>query len=212
VRSRFQGRGTPRFSTQLAIQLLTVCLVLFAARGVFGQANAGITGTVTDASGAVVPGANVTITNEGTSVSNKAVTSSAGTYTATGLIPGAYSISVEKTGFKKATQNHVNVEVSTTSTINFSMTTGAATETVEVEASSIALNTTAPQLGSTIEPVVVKALPAEVSGRGRQIDSLQFLAPGITGSTFSHRIGGGVDFEQEIVYNGIPADRQENEG
>src|SRR6185437_6798821 len=125
---------------------------------------------------------------------------------------GAYSISVEKTGFKKATQNHVNVEVSTTSTINFSMTTGAATETVEVEASSIALNTTSPQLGSTIEPVVVKALPAEVSGRGRQIDSLQFLAPGTTGSTFSHRIGGGVDFEQEIVYNGIPVVQPETEG
>ena len=67
-------------------------------------------------------------------------------------------------------------------------------------------------MGSTIEPVVVKALPVEVSGRGRQVDRLQFLAPGTTGSTFSHRISGGVDFEQEILYNGIPAPQPETEG
>jgi hypothetical protein len=59
---------------------------------------------------------------------------------------------------------------------------------------------------------VVQALPNEVSGRGRQIDQLQFLAPGTTGSTFSHRVSGGVDFEQEIVYNGIPAPQPETEG
>src|SRR5882757_2845469 len=63
--------GRPRLSTQLAIQFLTLCLVLFAARGVWGQANAGVTGTVTDASGAVIPEADVTVTNEGTSVTNK---------------------------------------------------------------------------------------------------------------------------------------------
>ena len=134
--------------------------MLFAARGALAQANAGITGTVTDQSGAVIPDANVTVTNEGTSVSSKTATSSAGTYSVTGLIPGAYSVTIEKTGFKKSVQNHVNIEVSTTSTINFSITNGAVNETVEVEASSIALNTTAPQLGSTIEPVVVKALPS----------------------------------------------------
>lgn len=202
----------PRLSTQFIIQFLTLCLFLFLARGAWGQANAGITGTVTDTSGAVIPDANVTITNEGTSVSSKTTTSSVGTYSATGLIPGAYTLTIEKSGFKKAVQNHIHVEVSTTSTINITMSSGAATETVQVEASSIALNTTAPQLGSTIEPAVVKALPSLVSGRGRQIDQLQFLAPGTTGSTFSHRIGGGVDFEQEIVYNGIPAPQPETEG
>ncbi len=124
-----------------------------------GPSERRITGTVTDPSGAVIPDANVTITNEGTSVANKTTTSSVGTYSVTGLTPGTYTITVDKGGFKKAVQNHVNVEVSLTSTINVTMTSGAATETVEVEASSIALNTTAPQLGSTIEPAVVAALP-----------------------------------------------------
>jgi hypothetical protein len=140
------------------------------------------------------------------------VTTGSGTYAFTGLTPGAYSVTVEKSGFKKAVQTHVNIEVTVTSTINFSLSNGATTETVQVEAESIALNTTSPQLGSTIEPAVVKALPVEVTGRGRQVDSLQFLAPGVNGSTFSHRISGGVDFEQEILYNGVPAPQPETEG
>src|SRR6185437_7199596 len=52
----------------------------------------------------------------------------------------------------------------------------------------------------------------EVAGRGRPIDQVQFLAPGVTGDTFSHRVDGGVDFEQEILYNGIPAPQPETEG
>ena len=207
-----EHRGRPRLSIRFAIQLLTLCFVLVAARGAWAQANAGVTGTVTDAAGAIIPDANVTIVNEGTSVSGKTVTSGSGTYSFTGLTPGVYTVTVEKAGFKKSVQNHVNVEVTVNSTINFSLPSGAVTETVEVEAQQITLNTTQPQIGSTVEPVVVKALPAQVSGRGRQIDTLQFLAPGTTGSTFSHRISGGVDFEQEILYNGIPAPQPETEG
>jgi hypothetical protein len=187
-------------------------VLLLSGRAAFAQANAGITGTVTDASGAVVPDANVTITNEGTSVSNKVTTTGSGTYSVTGLTPGVYDVAVEKSGFKKSVQTHVNVEVTVTSTINFTLANGAASETVEITANPISLNTTSPQIGSTVEPVVVKALPVQVSGRGRQIDSLQFLAPGTTGDTFSHRVSGGVDFEQEILYNGIPAPQPETEG
>jgi hypothetical protein len=176
------------------------------------QANAGLLGTVTDSSGAVIPGASVTITSQDTGTVNKLVTSSAGTYAINGLNPGKYTIVVEAHGFKKYQQKDVNVEVSVKATIDIPLATGAANETVEVTSTQIALNTTQPQLGSTIEPEVVAALPNEVSGRGRQIDALQFLAPGTTGSTFSHRIGGGVDFEQEIVYNGIPAPQPETEG
>ncbi len=207
-----QDRGRPRLSIRFAIQLLTLCFVLFAARGAWAQANAGIGGTVTDASGAVIPDASVTITNEGTSVTSKTATSGAGTYAVTGLTPGQYTITVEKTGFKKSVQNHVNVEVTVTSTRDFSLASGAATETVQVTAQAISLNTTQPQMGTTIEPTVVKSLPTAVGGRGRQVDQLQLLAPGTTGSTFSHRISGGVDFEQEILYNGVPAPQPETEG
>ena len=194
------------------ITFATICLVLLSPHVALAQANAGITGTVSDSSGAVVAGATVTITNESTAAVDHAVTSSAGTYAVKGLNPGQYRIEVEAKGFKKAVQKDVNVEVSTTGTIDITVTAGSTEETVEVTADQIALNTTQPQIGSTIEPEVVAALPNEVSGRGRQVDALQFLAPGTTGSTFSHRVSGGVDFEQEIVYNGIPAPQPETEG
>ena len=192
--------------------VVIAALALFVPPTVLGQASAGITGTVTDPSGAVVANANVTVTNEGTNVSDKTTTSSAGTYAFRGLNPGKYTVTVEAQGFKKNVQSGVIVEVSKTDTIDLALATGAAAETVQVTASEIALNTTQPELGSTIEPVVVQALPEEVSGRGRQVDQLQFLAPGTTGSTFSHRDSGGVDFEQEIVYNGIPVPQPETEG
>jgi Carboxypeptidase regulatory-like domain len=192
--------------------LLTVCLALSSANLLYAQANAGLTGTVTDPTGAIVSGASVTVTDQGTGIENHAVSSSAGTYAVTGLKPGVYSLTVESTGFKKSVQTGVNVEVSTTATVNVTLATGSATETVQVTADPIALNTTQPQLGSTVEAAVVAALPNEVSGRGRQIDALQFLAPGTTGNAFSHRISGGVDFEEEIVYNGIPAPQPETEG
>ncbi len=198
--------------THAAIALFVLLFQLFSAQDLHAQANAGITGTVTDSTGAVVAGAQVTITNQATGVQNHAVTSSSGTYTVTGLIPGAYSVEVNAGGFKNFRVNNINVEVSTTATINATLATGETSETVEVTANPIALNTTSPQLGSTIEPTVVKALPVEVAGRGRQVDQLQFLAPGVTGDTFSHRVNGGVDFEQEIVYNGIPAPQPETEG
>lgn len=72
--------------------VLITALALLAPRPVFSQASAGITGTVTDPSGAVVTGATVTVTNESTNVSDKTTTSSAGTYTFRGLNPGTYSI------------------------------------------------------------------------------------------------------------------------
>ncbi|KAA6463180.1 hypothetical protein DYQ86_07600 [Acidobacteria bacterium AB60] len=203
--------------TAIRIRWITVALVLttLAMAGtqrLLAQASAGLTGTVTDPSGAVVPNAKVTVTNEATSVANHTATGSAGTYSFRGLNPGKYKVEVEAQGFKSALQSGVNIEVSTTPTIDFTLTTGTAAETVQVTAESVALNTTQPELGSTIEPAVVAALPVEVSGRGRQIDQLQFTAPGTTGSTFSHRVSGGVDFEQEIMYNGIPAPQPETEG
>src|SRR6185437_14996533 len=209
--------GLEAFPFRRSNVALWLCLGAVLACLTFGptasaQAVAGISGTVTDASGAVVPNANVSITNEATGVTNKAVTSGAGTYRVIGLLPGSYKVNVEAPGFHNSTTTGVRVEVSTIATINATLGTGEISQTVTVTSEAIALNTTQPQIGSTIEPAVVASLPVEVSGRGRQVDQLQFLAPGVTGSTFSHRVDGGVDFEQEILYNGIPVPQPETEG
>ncbi len=205
-------QGWLRTANRMTQIMLILAFAIFATCSLKGQAVAGMTGTVADSTGAVVPNASVTVTNEATGVSTHAATSSAGTYAFNGLIPGTYDIAVEASGFQKFVLTGIGVEVSRTATMNVTLKAGSAEQTVQVQANAIALNTTQPQIGTTIEPAVVQSLPFEVAGRGRQIDQLQFLAPGVTGDTFSHRVDGGVDFEQEIVYNGIPAPQPETEG
>jgi len=194
----------------------TVCvLVLCLSARLYAQALSGVTGTVTDASGAVVPNAKVTVTNQSTQVVGHATTSSAGTFTVTDLIPGTYTVQVEVAGFQTSVHTGVGVEVGKMSTVDVSLQTGQVTQTLEVQESVIALNTTQPEVGTTIENTVVQQLPVELDagdGRGRQIDAFVFLAPGVTGGTFSKRINGGVDFESEVVFNGIPMAQSETQG
>ena len=112
----------PSFVFALAVAL--VGLLLLAPRTASAQASAGITGTVTDSTGAVVRGAKVSVVNEATSVSDKTVTESAGTYSFKGLLPGHYTVTVEASGFKKSVQHSINIEVSSTATIDVSLVPG----------------------------------------------------------------------------------------
>ncbi len=177
------------------------------------QTLSSINGTVTDPTGAVMEGAKVTITNTATGVAKTAQTSSAGTYTVTDLIPGTYTVTVDQPGFQSSVHSGVGVDVGRSSTVNATLEPGNTQQTVTVSESAIALDTSAPSLNTTIENKVVQELPNQVSGgRGRQIDAFVFLAPGVTGNTFSKRINGGVDFQNEVVFNGIPMAQAETQG
>jgi hypothetical protein len=171
-----------------------VCIAIWSLLFYFGQpangqALSGINGTVTDSTGGVVANAKVTATNNATQVSKTAVTSSAGTYTITDLIPGSYTVKVDLTGFQSSVHSGVGVEVGRNSTVDAMLQPGSTEQTVTVAENAIALDTTAPSLNTTIENKVVQELPTQIAGgRGRQIDNFIFLAPGVTGSTFSHRI------------------------
>jgi Carboxypeptidase regulatory-like domain len=199
---------------------LAICLFLAAAQNLHGQASSGITGTVTDASGAVVPGATVTATNSVTGVSTIGVSQASGGYIIIDLIPGIYTVKVEKTGFQTFVANNVAVEPGgKRSTIDASLKAGEVQQVVEVKADAITLETEQPQLATTIEHEVVEELPMQIGGVnggvanvGRQIDDYIFLAPGTQGGEFSHRINGGVDFENEVVFNGVAAVQAETQG
>ena len=199
---------------------VAICLLLAAAPNLHAQASSGITGTVTDASGAVVPGATVTATNTVTGVSTIGVSQASGGYIIIDLIPGTYTVKIEKTGFQTFVTDNVAVEPGgKRSTVNAFLKAGEVQQVVEVKADAITLETEQPQLATTIEHEVVEELPLEIGGVnggvatvGRQIDDYIFLAPGTQGGEFSHRINGGVDFENEVVFNGVAAVQAETQG
>jgi hypothetical protein len=177
-------------------------------------------GTVTDTVGNVILGANVTATNAATGVPSRTVTTSAGTYLITDLIPGVYSVRIDVPGFKTQLVTGVLIEtVGRKITVDAALTVGRAVELVQVTAPLITIETEEPELGTTIEHAFIEELPIEMgvnvtnfTNRGRRIDSFVFLAPGVTGNEFSHRVNGGVDFAQEIIFNGLPLVKDETPG
>src|SRR5579883_705290 len=199
--------------TSRRLGLLVAAGILSLSQLVFGQAFSAISGTVTDTSGAVVAGAKVTVKNNATNVEKTAQTSSAGAYIVTDLLPGTYTVTIDDPGFQSSVHEGVGVDVGRGTTVDAVLQPGNTQQTVTVSESAIALDTEAPSLNTTLENKVVTELPNLIGGgRGRQIDTFMFLAPGVTGGTFSHRLNGGVDFQNEVVFNGIPMAQSETQG
>ncbi len=191
---------------------LALMPLLAAAPLLFAQTQNGINGTVTDASGAVISNCQVQVRNVATGVIAHTVTSSAGTYSFPNLLPGTYTVTFTDPGFQTSEHSGVTVETGRSSSVNGTLSAGNTTTTIDIKSSAISLQTDTPQVGVTIENKVVQELPDELSGQDRQIDDFIFLAPGVTGSEFSHRISGGEDFQDEVLFQGIPAVQSETEG
>src|SRR5579871_2703472 len=117
-----------------ALRALCISLLAFAA---FAQSERGtITGVVHDSSGAIVPGATVTIINQSTNVNLTAATNEAGEYTMPSLPPGTYTVKVNKSGFRTSEETGLMLDASQTVRADFALEVGAATQTVEVVASA----------------------------------------------------------------------------
>lgn len=196
------------FAAALSLALLFLCSPLRTG----AQALSGINGTVVDASGALVAGAHVTVTNVDTNVSKSQDSTSSGTYYITDLIPGTYDVKVEKSGFETFVSKGVQVVGGAVSTANATLATGAVTQEVMVNASAVALQTEQPEVGTTVQAELQESLPQLISGENRQIDQFIFLTPGVTGGGFGHRINGGVDQQTEIMFNGVPEAFSETQG
>ena len=173
----------------IAFSLLLVCIA-FAAPA-FGQGTTSrVTGVVTDNAGAVVPGATVTLTNEGTQSSLTTQTSDAGAYTFDLIPPGTYTVTIEKQGFKKYVSSKNSALVNQPAAVNAIMEIGGVTEVVNVEASAEQVQTsTTGNVGSTVDQKSLESLPI-VGLRGRNPLDLLNYQPGVVvgGNT-----GGGVN-------------------
>jgi Carboxypeptidase regulatory-like domain len=114
------------------IRITLCCIVLLMMAGrMFSQAGATgtILGTVTDSSGAVVPGAKVRVTNTSTNASSQTVTTSAGDFYVTSLNPGPYRVTVEYTGFEKSVTNAISLAVDQRFRADVSLKAGTVSET-----------------------------------------------------------------------------------
>ena len=153
-----------------------VVLVFAAAFGVCGQATSGrISGTVTDSSGAVIPNAAVTVTNNATNLVRTVQTDESGFYTVTNLPVGTYSVQVERTGFKKSNQTDNVLAADTRLTINVTLEAGAVSETVEVStAAGETVNTTSGEVARVVDRRQVQNLALN----GRNYMQLVTLIPG----------------------------------
>lgn len=160
----------PRTMRLAAALVLGLCCGLAQAQ----FDNGSITGTLRDASGAVVAGATVTIRNVATGVASVLTTNQDGTYQALALIPGVYSVEATAKGFGTSKNPSVEVHVKTRAQVDFEMRAGSS-ETVEVNAAGIALQTQSADVGNVVGTQQINDLPLNA----RRYADLALLEPGI---------------------------------
>ncbi len=146
------------------------------------QTSGSIQGTITDPSGAVVPGAKVTIVGQGTAFNKVVTTDSAGFYNSGPLVPGNYTVNVAAAGFSQ-TKGTAVVQISTIATNSYKLAVGGSGETVQVEGSPVAVNSEQTNVQSVLTPQQIENLPVQ----GRNFLDLAQLEPGVqlqSGETF----------------------------
>ncbi|HET9408214.1 MAG TPA: carboxypeptidase regulatory-like domain-containing protein [Candidatus Sulfotelmatobacter sp.] len=178
--------NSPRLSTRYSVlALITVAAFLLFSSLAIAQttiSTGSIVGTVTDPQGAVLDGAKVSITNTNTGQTISLVSNSAGAYNSGALAPGAYKVQVSAKGFSTSSQI-VTVLVGTTATFNAKLLVGQESQVVEVQGSSVAVNTVQAIVQGVVTADQIDNLPAN----GRNFLDLAQLEPGVQiqeGSTF----------------------------
>lgn len=215
-KSRTIGKSVIVTTVFLALSLLFGSVAL-------GQIKSGtITGTVTDPTGAVVPGASVSVINQATNVTTTVVTDDTGSFTFPYLAPGTYAVNVERPGSGFAKYSRTDIAVSTAQTVKVEvrLQAGVTTETVMVKADAASLQTSSATVQGTINQLAVESLPnithnpfsyaalqAGVVPRGlfNNTQSTTSFGIGIDGRRQASAIGinGGSAFSNDIILDGV---------
>src|SRR5579872_1336142 len=156
-------------------------VILLLSVGAFGQASytAQIRGVVTDQTGAMVPNATVTITNDATGIVVTSKSDANGLYILTGLRPAVYTIKAEMSGFRAAEEKNVVLQVDQQTSIDFVLRPGGMTTTVEVTSAPPLLDTENAAVGTDVTNEYVRDIPLY----NRSMFGLVFLAGGVTETT-----------------------------
>lgn len=166
-----------------------VFLVLCGTSALMSQVDRGsIAGTVKDVSGAVVPGAAVTIVSTGTQQTINLSTNSSGTFVSTNLRIGQYTVTVEKSGFRRSIQTGVTVSVNQTTRVDATLQVGQVTQSVEVSAAPPLVQSESSSLGTVETQQRIVDLPLN----GRNFIALAYLGPGANTGAPGSNVSGGV--------------------
>jgi len=196
---------------QLTFALLFVVALIMPATSAFAQSDRGaITGLVVDQQDQLVPGALVTLRNTDTNVSTPITTDTTGTFRFASLIVGTYELTVELEGFRKLVQPALKVEVGRTQSLRLVLEAGALTETVTVQAGTLALDTTTSDTGTTMTSRQILDLPVPLTGNMRNPLNFVVLTPGVSGSVpgatpdLRLNISGAPAASAEVYVDGVP--------
>ena len=197
-----------------------IVLACASAATLLAQFDSGqISGFVRDQTGAVVPGASVVATNEGTHEPHRGVTNSEGYYVFPQLLVGTYSIAIEARGFKRYVKSGIVLDAEAKVNADAQLTVGQASESVEVTASSAAVQTDSAQVATTIGTHQMQDLTLN----GRNPIYLAALSPGVVGGTIGtfdpdsvsnggFNINGARPDEYTVVIDGAMATRTRSSG
>lgn len=188
-----------RIMHKLSLLALSLLLSLGLASVSFGQAVYGsIFGSVTDATGAAVPNATVTITNLGTNASETTKTNASGNYNQTRLIPGKYRVKIEAPNFKAAVIDSIVVNVDTASQTDITLQAGAVSEEVTITAEAPLLKTDRADVATTFESRQVTDLPI----LDRNFTKLILLTPGTQQLQWQHAASENPQGSTQTMVNG----------
>jgi hypothetical protein len=162
------------------LSLMGLIALLISVPAFAQRVTATIRGTVTDESGAVIPGASVTVKGEETGYTRTTTTNAAGLYTFAELPVGTYTVQVDLTGFKSAVTTGIVLNVAAVRAVDAKLTTGAMAEQVTVEASANAVQT----IGGDVSGLVTGEQVRELPLNGRNFLQLALLMPGVTAPDF----------------------------
>jgi hypothetical protein len=184
-------------SPRLQSVLLAALLAGLAAPNLLAQVDTGtVLGLVTDASGASIPRAKVTLNNEGTGLTATTVTDEKGNYLFPTVKVGVYSVSAEKDGFARSIRTHLNLNIQQQALVTFSLAPGSVEQTLTVSGGSELLQTQEASVGQVMETRTIRDLP--LNGR-----NYIFLAQLSAGVTFGQKDSRGENSNGRFSANGI---------
>ena len=159
MNSRSRHQGSRPVSLWMTLNLLLAGFFFSVGTVQAQTAAATLTGVAKDTTGAVIPGVNVTVTNEDTSLGRSTETDGSGNYTVPALNPGPYRVEAELEGFQKAVYSGTTLQVNQEARVDIELQVGQVTEVIEVQAAAILIRTENPEVGGVVDERRIVDLP-----------------------------------------------------